>query len=407
MSTIGRFQNRINALPSYLQLRSGYRVIEEQAGQYLLLSATNSFKITLPFPNIPLIKFLEQLTGQQTITILLEPLPPFHVNFLLDIVETLYQADLLLPASSNGHHPRYSATALLFDQLQQARPTREKSLEFLTGGRWQTKLATARVGVLGLGRVGSQLTRLLAIAGVGHIVGVDAGLVDDDLCYTDAWYSPAEQGKPRQMALQQKLSQLNDACQFTPLATSLDEFEKGVFPPELYDLDLIVVATDDPRPQLYDQINTLCVQAGSVWTSYRSDWTGLQIEIGPTVHPKETACYACYQHRWRSNLAQLERDEVLLAALQKQTLPLVDLQITPCVSLLCYEILRFLSAEIQPYTLGAILKFDIVTAELTRHPLLKVPQCPTCRRNIQPFAPVRFWSEIAEAVTPAPERLPV
>ena len=410
MSTIGRFQNRLRALPTHPRLRPGYRLVEEQVGQYLLLSATNSFKVALPFPNIGLPEFLDRLDGQRSLTSLLEPLPPFHINFLLDVVERLYQADLLIAASQNGHHARYGKSAELFDQLRQVMPTREQTIRFLSAGDWQKRLAKSSVGVVGLGRVGSQLARQLAVAGVGRIVAVDERTVDDGLRYTDAWYCPTERGTRRATTLKQKLHTLNPDCQFDALDVALDDLEGGQFPAAFNDLNLIVVATDAPRQQLYEQVNLFCVQAGLAWSSYRPDWTGLVVEVGPTVLPKETACYTCYQHRWRSNLARLEQDEALLTSLQKQKLPLLELQITPCVSLLCYEVLRFLSAEIQPYTLGAVLHFDVGSAELSRHPLLKDPQCPTCRRNIYPFAPARFWTEIEDAVASpaehAVERVP-
>jgi bacteriocin biosynthesis cyclodehydratase domain-containing protein len=121
------------------------------------------------------------------------------------------------------------------------------------------------------------------------------------------------------------------------------------------------------------------------------------------VLPKETACYDCYQHRQQSNLANPERYQALRQALAQQKLPLLDIQITPCVSLLCYEILRLLSDEVPPLTLGAVMEFNLTTAELVRHPLLKVPRCPTCRRDIRPFPPTRFWSEISlpDTATPA------
>jgi hypothetical protein len=63
--------------------------------------------------------------------------------------------------------------------------------------------------------------------------------------------------------------------------------------------------------------------------------------------------------------------------------------------------LRLLSGEVPPLTLGAVMEFSLITAELVRHPLLKVPRCPTCRRDVRPFPPARFWSEIFAPDNPA------
>lgn len=399
MSIFDRFVPRIQNLPSYLRLRPGYMIVEEQPGQFLLHSNAQSFKISLPFPGVSLPEFFKKFSGQQSLTEILGALPPFHINFLLDIVETLHHSGLLVPGQNgnNKADPRYAASAHLFDQLQSTTP--DNTLKsFFSENMWQDRLAKTRVGLIGLGRIGSQLARLLTIVGVLNITGIDEGLVDETLRYTDAWYLEADRGELRAQALGRNLFTLNPQTLFSSLPTSLDDLEQDIFPDEFFDMDVIVIASDHHRPKLYERINDCCVQAGVPWTSYRPDWTGLTVEIGPTVLPKVTACYECYQQRRRSNLAEPKYDDMLAAALKAQTSPLLNLQITPCLSLFCYEILRLLSGITQPRTLGAILEFDISTAELIRHPLLKVPRCPACRRDIQSFAPVRFWSEISTAI---------
>jgi bacteriocin biosynthesis cyclodehydratase domain-containing protein len=393
MPTFDRFLPRIQSLPSHLRLRPGYVAVEEQPRQFLLHSGAHSFKIGLPFPGISLLDFFEQLTGKRPLSDILEALPPFHVNFLLDITETLYQSGLLVPGlnGSAGATPRYIASARLLDQFRQL--TAGTALKpFVAEPVWQGRLSQARVGLIGLGRIGSQLARLLTIVGVRNITGADGGLVDEKLSYTDAWYFAEDQEERRTEALERNLRALNGETRFSSADASLDDLEKDCFPTELLETDIVVVAADRFRPRLYESINRACVQASIPWTSYRPNWSGLTIEIGPTVLPKETACYECYQHRRRNNLARPENDDAL--ALEGQKLPSLDIQITPCLSLFCYEVLRLLSGEVQPLTLGAIMEFDIRKGELVRRPLLKVPRCPVCRRDIQPFTPARFWSEI-------------
>lgn len=399
MSTLNRFTPRLQNLPSYLRLRPGYIVIEEQPGQFLFHSNAQSFKISLPFPGISLPEFFKGFSGEQSLTEILGTLPPFYINFLLDIVETLYSSGLLIPGQNgNGKNDsRYTVSAHMFDQLQSNKP--DNTLKsFFSESIWQERVSQARIGLIGLGRVGSQLARLLTIVGALNITGIDEGSVDETLRYTDAWYFEVDRGELRTQALGRNLFTLNPQTRFSSLATSLDDLERDIFPDEFFSMDVIIVASDQHRPNLYERINNRCVQAGIPWTSYRPGWTGLTVEIGPTVLPKVTACYECYQQRRRSNLANPKHDDMLAAALKTQTSPLLNLQITPCLSLFCYEILRLLSGITQPRTLGAILEFDINTSELIRHSLLKVPRCPACRRDIQSFAPVRFWSEISAAI---------
>jgi bacteriocin biosynthesis cyclodehydratase domain-containing protein len=394
ISNLERFQHRIQALPSHAFLHPGYVVVEEKPGQYLFHSGSQSFEIRLPVPGFPLTNFLKQLAEQQSLESLLGSLSLFQVVFLLDVLETLHKAGLLISASASedGASSRYTQQAFLFNHLRQTGS--EGVSNFLRGNDWQAQLSSAHVGLIGLGRVGSQLARLLAIAGVGHLTGLDGDLVNEPLRYTDAWYEEADRGNPRTRALARRLNAVNPDLSFTPLEIPLAELDQDSFPPQLLGQDLLVVATDHLVPNLYELVNQVCVETSLPWTSYRTSWTGLAVEIGPTVYPKETACYACYQVRRHQNLAQPEWEGVLAGALGTQSLPLLDLQITPCVALLSYEILRFLSGQVFPVTANAILEFNLVKAELIRRPLLKVPRCPVCRRNIQPFAPVQFWADL-------------
>ncbi len=396
MAPIDRFLLRIQKLPAHLRLRPGFAVVEETPQQFLFSSGTQNFEIGLPFPGISLPAFFKQLSSGLTLLEILQTLPPFHINFLLDVTETLYQNGLLVPArkEGNGLDPRYVAAANLFDHLRPGMPG-EANKPFLFEQAWQERISTARVGLIGLGRVGSQLARLLAVAGVQHFTAVDTGTVDEKLLYSDAWYFAQDKGQRRGEALARALQEVNEKVRLRSLSASVAELEQEPLPAELLAVDVVVVATDELRPALYDMVNQSCVQAGIPWTSYRPSWNGLSVELGPTVLPKETACYSCYQHRRQSNLADPARYDALQHALAQRPLPLLEIQITPCVPLFCYEILRLLSGEVPPLTLGAIMDFSLSTGELARHPLLKVPRCPTCRRDVRPFPPTRFWSEIS------------
>ena len=402
MPPIDRFLPRIEKLPARLRLRPGFVIVPETPKRFLFSSGTQNFEISLPFPGISLVDFFHHLSGGQTVYEILQTRQPFHINFLLDVLEMLYQSGLLLPTlkETNGLEPRYVAAANLFDHLQPAMPG-QTAKPFLLERTWQERISTARVGLIGLGRLGSQLARLLAVAGVRYFTAVDNGTVDKNLLHTDAWYFAKDQGKRRGEALARNLHDMNANVQFYALTASQAELENEYFSAELLEMDVIVVATDALRPKLYELVNRTCVEAGIPWTSYRPGWNGLSVELGPTVLPKETACYDCYQHRQQSNLADPERYQAFQQALAQQSMPLLDVQITPCISLFCYEILRLLSGEITPLTVGAVLEFNLTTAELARHPLLKVPRCPTCRRDIRPFPPTRFWSEISTPDKPA------
>lgn len=403
MSPIERFIRRIQALPKQPRLRPGYELIEITAGRYLFHSGLRSFEVHLPAPGFPLAAFFDQLASCSELAVLLEPFPPFQIAFLLDLLEALQRAGLLIaqPGSGgNGASPKINGYALWLDHLRQGNPATATQPP-LEASEWHERLRQARVGVVGLGRVGSQLARLLAIAGVGHLAGLDGEVVDEELTTGDAWYEPGQQGLGRPFALARQLESLNRGVCFTPLAHSLEPSEDATLPERLLDQDLLVVACDQPRPALYEWINRRCLEARLPWTSYRMSWMGLAAEIGPTVIPYETACYTCYQLRRRSNLAHPDQDEAVAHALDTRPLPLFHLPVTPALSLLCYEILCFLSGQVVPLTCNTILEFDLGRAELHKRPLLKIPRCPACRREVGEFTPTRFWADLyAEASLP-------
>lgn len=405
MSHLDRFQRRLALVPPFPKLRPVYELVEVKPGHYLFYSGLQSFEMHQPFPGQFLPAFVRRLDGQTAAMTLLETLTPFQAAFCLDVLETLQRAGLLINGQAEGAvpmPPRYEYYAQLFEHIASANlggalPAGAPALD------WPRRLRQARVGLIGLGRVGSQLARLLGVIGLGRLSGVDDGLVDEALLLTDAWYDRGEIAQPRPQALAHRLAALNPDLEFMPLPLALEGGE--ALPAELLDHDLVVVAADRPSPQLYETVNRHCLEAGIAWTSYRPAWDGLIVEVGPTVIPRQTACYACYQLRRRGNLPDVEEDRALEKALNQQALPLLAMQITPCVSLLAYEVLRLLSGAAAPLTCNAIMTFDVLKGELAHRPLLKNPRCPTCRRDVRAFAPGRFWAELQAEWAPLAEEV--
>lgn len=392
MRQLDRFKPRIQALPSRPQLRPGYKLIEVKPGRYLLHSGLRTFEIQQHFPGSLLPNMLTQMAGERYLEEVLVSLSPFEIAFVLDVLETLQQGGLL-STGEDGVEPRYAYHSLLFDHLRQQKADDAQIAETPSLDLSQ-RLCESRVVIVGLGRVGSQLARLLTIAGVGHITGVDSGVVEEGVLCTDAWYSRRDIGRNRVDALRCHLEEINGSLEFQPLPIRLQD--RDSLPNELLGHDMLLVVVDQPAPALYEMVNRCCMEAGLPWLSYRMAWDGLVVEIGPTVIPHETACYACYQQLRHSNLLDPGQDEAVARELNGSELPLLNPQITPCVSLMCYEVLRFLSGAAHPLTLNGLLTFDISTAQQAAHTLFKLPRCPVCRRDVGEFAPTRFWSELQD-----------
>ena len=172
----------------------------------------------------------------------------------------------------------------------------------------QRKLAEARVLVAGLGRIGSRLVRSLMHAGVGAIWGADRGVVADaDM--RDSAYAGAARGEVRELALARAVETYDHRVVYHPLEMEEAEDPVGWRLPD--GLDLLIVCDEGFDPDRYDSINRLCLEHDLNWTSYRS--LGARYEIGPTIVPRQTACFRCLELRRLANASTYEFSPRFLA----------------------------------------------------------------------------------------------
>jgi bacteriocin biosynthesis cyclodehydratase domain-containing protein len=144
-----------------------------------------------------------------------------------------------------------------------------------------------------------------------------------------------------------------------------------------------------------DAFNAAALEAGLPWTT-AALLDSQEIHIGPSVRPGMTACYKCFEHRLKSNMAFLPAYEEFEQFLRAASRDLVDFGHLPPVAdiaggLLAIEVARMISPEQIPLTSGRLMTFRSDTFETAFHPVLKIPRCPACsqtRRRPQE----RIWS---------------
>mgnify|MGYP000579379938 CR=1 FL=1 len=109
--------------------------------------------------------------------------------------------------------------------------------------------------------------------------------------------------------------------------------------------------------------------------------SGLVIEIGPLVIPRQTACFRCYALR-RSAI-----DEYWIAqgGGVKWCIPLA-------VDWLSLEVIKVLTQIAQPASYGYLWRLDVISGSISRHPVLKLPRCPTCG-TAKPTS-YKLWEEV-------------
>ncbi len=142
-----------------------------------------------------------------------------------------------------------------------------------------------------------------------------------------------------------------------------------------------------------EELNLAALEMRLPWTSAAIvDGTG--IHIGPTITPGETACYKCFEMRFKSNVAFLEAYSAFEDFVRNATdvedyaclPPLVDV----AASLTALEVVRMVDPDETPQTSGCLLTFNSQDYSTAAHPVLKLPRCPACSRMKDRPKP-RIW----------------
>jgi zeaxanthin glucosyltransferase len=250
---------------------------------------------------------------------------------------------------------RYRDQIYLFSHAETAQLPGAPSV---SGEVLQRRLQAAHVAVIGNGVLGSNLVRSLCLVGIGHILIVDdAASVSAELISGGAWYRSDSCGDRRVNAL------VRNALDLRPdLDISVVGSQDAI--PDLGEVQLAISATDQWSADLDDRVDAAAHQARVQWTSIRRmNW---EVEVGPTVIPYQSACSLCF---WSRREAVASRPDVLSG-------PSFNLAVG--VDWLALEGLKLLSGFGEAVTIGHLMVFNPMSMSLTRHRVLRRPNCPRC-----------------------------
>ncbi|MBU0519473.1 ThiF family adenylyltransferase [bacterium] len=149
------------------------------------------------------------------------------------------------------------------------------------------KLHNARIALVGCGTLGSLYAINLTRMGIGYLRLIDRDIVEPHNLGTQFLYNEFDAAKtrPKALAAKQHLEPMNADCHIEAVATSISA---KTAPKYLYDVDLIVDATDNFDTRFI--INDLAVRENLPWL-----YTGVVGYFGVTtlIKPQETACLHC------------------------------------------------------------------------------------------------------------------
>jgi molybdopterin-synthase adenylyltransferase len=254
-----------------------------------------------------------------------------------------------------------------------------------SGNDYQIRIRRSHVAVFGAGRLGSQVIRALCLAGVGRITAIDGDPVEQQDLGTDAWFAPEDTGLSRAEAARRSAIRLRPDLEMVSVEDTTPTKEM------LESATFAVVCSDNFEPAAYEAFNELALATGTPWTSGRT--AGLEFHIGPTIIPFETACFKCFELRFKSNLPDLSEYELFESFININRISGGALAFSPGSSLLALEILKALAWFASPATWGRMYSFNLVTLEARLHPVLKLPRCPACGRPAQSRPTVHAWQQ--------------
>ncbi|NJK61418.1 MAG: TOMM precursor leader peptide-binding protein [Synechococcaceae cyanobacterium SM2_3_1] len=148
------------------------------------------------------------------------------------------------------------------------------------------------------------------------------------------------------------------------------------------ELGLIVCCTRQGSQEIFAALNTFCLEEQKRWI-YANEEAGT-FRIGPTILPRQTACYTCMTLR-QSSRDPLALETILYEQARGQIRSSGQTSLrgellagaTMAASLVVVEVLRILQGQI-PQLLNTQIHLEPWELRQRMHRLLPVPRCPSC-----------------------------
>lgn len=264
-----------------------------------------------------------------------------------------------------------------------------------TGSRYGTlaALRQAHIGIINSGPVAPLLISALEKLGVHRITFIAPPVVDALEMQRCRVLNAGDSGRRWADVLDSAVPS-RSRTRLTTAGKQPEEIED--WESELEGMTMAVAMVQGPilfYPWL-ERLNLAAVARGIPWTSVAL-LDGDLVHIGPTIRPRVTACYKCYELRYKSHLPYVDTHEAFAAHVRQCERPL-DFGVLPPVAdilagLAAIEVARAISPDTTPITSGRLMTFSLSEFKTELHPVLKLPRCPHCS-PAKGLPPARIWS---------------
>ncbi len=214
---------------------------------------------------------------------------------VLAFVRNLDSRLLLEEGRDGAKEDRYSRQRLFYGAWRsRGRPFAQEA---------QTRLASSRVFLFGVGGGGCHVLQNLASFGLGGITAVDGDVVAPSNLNRQCLYRPDDVGRSKIDVLRRELPRINGDVAFS----FVDRVMRGPedFASLIADADLAILTADSPRQSIFGWFDDALfpVFRPGLFTAGVS-LGGLS--LGPLVVPGETACYCCSLPPWTPDFSRPE-----------------------------------------------------------------------------------------------------
>ena len=246
---------------------------------------------------------------------------------------------------------------------------------------FQRRLRTAKVGVLGIGGIGSHVLIDLVAIGFEDIRIVDFDTVELSNFNRQILYGEPFVGRAKVEVATERAKQLNSAVRIDPVRRKLMSAD-DVYD-VVHDLDVVIAVVDRPKMQVAHWLNEGCVRAGTILISGGVD---TQRAMHYTIVPAISGCVECWLSSVRANdtTSRMVLDEMLEidragGAFGEDTAAFNGLVLFDA-GFLVAEMVRLTSRVSPPLSIGRMLEMSFHDPRLREAEAWKRdPDCPTCR----------------------------
>ncbi len=161
----------------------------------------------------------------------------------------------------------------------------------LIGREAQLKLRDARVAIVGVGGLGSNVAMQLAAMGVGHLVLMDFDEVELTNIHRQPLYDESDVKKPKAIAAAQKLVKINSKIEVIPV---VGRFEQNAY--RIENVNVIVDGLDSISARLLLNAFAVKFNIPYVFASVEGYYGNVS-----TILPRKTACLRCFMPTGRGD----------------------------------------------------------------------------------------------------------